>query len=542
MRWLVVLLLGLTSLAQASEARACSCMRLSPSEGLSSSHAVFTGEVIEIQPNQATRFGGLEITLRVERVWKGDPKNEIKVHTAGSSAACGYSFVEGKKYLVYALRDDADPMRVSLCSRTALVEDAKEDLDFLGKPSHQFEDWSRRRNKDKCAAAPGNTDGPGFGLLALVLIGAVLAVRRLPHLLLLGALAVSLVGCKTTPAKPALMANMAKDDLTVYQLRAMDYEYAAQFAQLVAVCVLDIVAHSDDKHVIDRVYQWRMWASPQARAAAFDQDPFAGLLELWVLASQQRHYFAEGGGKSSFGDQRECALKTTRHLEQEAELLASRVMSVHDLRITTESVREWVDDHPIEGQLFVRPSARADLAGLVPQEKYGGLQAVGSMEETLRDLSDRMTILTVQMPVEGRWQAEYLAHALFEDRMQDPADSVVDAMEDITAFLGEFEGALSAQTATLLDGFAKERLAVFDALGEERAEILSAIEQKRLSIMTSLDEQLISATAELGDMGRGLIDHFFVRLIEVLAVMGVVMILTVLLVLVALRKRGTSND
>ena len=69
-------------------------MQLSPSEGLTSSHAVFTGEVTDIEPNEATRFGGLEITLRVERVWKGDPNEEIKVHTAGSSAACGYTFVE----------------------------------------------------------------------------------------------------------------------------------------------------------------------------------------------------------------------------------------------------------------------------------------------------------------------------------------------------------------------------------------------------------------------------------------------------------------
>ena len=42
------------------------------------------------------------------------------------------------------------------------------------------------------------------------------------------------LGCNTAPSKPSLMANMAKDDLTVYQLRAMDYEYASRFAQLVS--------------------------------------------------------------------------------------------------------------------------------------------------------------------------------------------------------------------------------------------------------------------------------------------------------------------
>ncbi|MBW2381457.1 MAG: hypothetical protein JRG70_18255, partial [Deltaproteobacteria bacterium] len=54
--------------------------------------------------------------------------------------------------------------------------------------------------------------------------------------------------------------------------------------------------------------------------------------------------------------------------------------------------------------------------------------------------------------------------------------------------------------------------------------------------------QLLSATTELDQVGRGLIDHFFVRLIEVLAVVGVASFLTVLLVLAVLRRRSSRND
>jgi MYXO-CTERM domain-containing protein len=157
-------------------------MKLNPSEGLSSSHAVFTGEVTGIEPNEATRFGGLEITLRVKEVWKGAVEAEVKVRTAGSSAACGYNFVKGETYLVYALNDDADPMRVSLCSRTALVENAKEDLDFLGKPSHRFDADTRskkERRKDNCSASPGTSAGSSLGWMALLLAGTALTRRRL---------------------------------------------------------------------------------------------------------------------------------------------------------------------------------------------------------------------------------------------------------------------------------------------------------------------------------------------------------------------------
>ncbi len=94
------------------------------------------------------------------------------------------------------------------------------------------------------------------------------------------------------------MANMAKGDVTVPQLRAINYEYAARFGQLVSTSVLDIVEASDKLEVFNHAYQWQMWAASQARGASFDHDPFAGMLELWALAGQQRKHFTEGGGKT----------------------------------------------------------------------------------------------------------------------------------------------------------------------------------------------------------------------------------------------------
>lgn len=161
-------------------------MKVTPSEGLSSSFAVFTGEVTKIEPNTTTKFGGVEITLQVKKVWKGDLGEQVQVRTAGSSAACGYNFVKGETYLVYADRDEADPMRVSLCSRTALVANAEEDLDFLGKPAQELDSSLRRKSKHdeankkgNCSASPGPTGRAGIGWLLLLLSGAALLLRRI---------------------------------------------------------------------------------------------------------------------------------------------------------------------------------------------------------------------------------------------------------------------------------------------------------------------------------------------------------------------------
>ena len=127
-----------------------------------------------------------------------------------------------------------------------------------------------------------------------------------PVRLVLLTVVLAALGCATTPAKPTLMANTAKDEITVYQLRALDYEYASQFGQLVAACVESITASGIDDATRHHAHQWRLWAAPQARFAAFDQDPVAGVVELWVLAVQQNDFFRDGTGKDWFGPEHEC--------------------------------------------------------------------------------------------------------------------------------------------------------------------------------------------------------------------------------------------
>lgn len=351
-----------------------------------------------------------------------------------------------------------------------------------------------------------------------------------------------LVGCGGAPSRPPLMAQMTQRDVTVSRLRAMDYEYAARFGQMVAAAALDIIERAEDAEVRDRAYQWRMWAMPQARAAAFDQDPFAGLLELWVLARQQHEYLTEGRGSQAFADQQELAVATSAELLGNVRKIAASTMEADRFERLSQKIDAWITNHPMEGRFFVRPTARADLAALVSEQSRGGLKAVGSIEETFRDLNDRLTILTSQLPEEARWQAEYLVNALFEERFRDHADSLVDAMQGITVFLGELEGTLDARTTELLERLRQERIAIFESIGQERDIILAGVEEQRLSMMTEVDAQLITTTAKLDEVGRGLIDHFFTRLIEVLAAMGLFVLATMAVVLVVVRKRRARED
>ncbi|MGE3074191.1 MAG: hypothetical protein AB7N24_13135 [Dehalococcoidia bacterium] len=59
----------------------------------------------------------IEIVLTVDHVWLGDANAVARIRTAASGASCGYTFVTGERYLVFA-KDG----QVNLCSPTTLYD------------------------------------------------------------------------------------------------------------------------------------------------------------------------------------------------------------------------------------------------------------------------------------------------------------------------------------------------------------------------------------------------------------------------------------
>ena len=68
-------------------------------------------------------------------MWKGTVHEDMFITTPPTGGSCGFSFVEGEEYIVYA-SDSAyadDGYTVGICSRTALLRQAQADLDALGE-------------------------------------------------------------------------------------------------------------------------------------------------------------------------------------------------------------------------------------------------------------------------------------------------------------------------------------------------------------------------------------------------------------------------
>jgi len=105
-------------------------MPRSPADALDSASAVFQGRVIAIeQPDQLEI--NYAVRLVVETVWKGAALAEIVVMSRQHDAICGYPFVLGQDYLVYAA-EEREQLAVGLCSGTRPTSKAQADLNVLG--------------------------------------------------------------------------------------------------------------------------------------------------------------------------------------------------------------------------------------------------------------------------------------------------------------------------------------------------------------------------------------------------------------------------
>jgi hypothetical protein len=148
-RSFVILLTAVASFVGiASVSSACTCL---PSSDFypeyMASDAIFLGEVTEISSAAPERPYDVWVTFRVEAYWKGEASATTQLLTADNSASCGYPFVVGTRYLVYATILGDEPtygglpapgaLSAHLCSRTHPTWPDDPDVDLLdsGPPS-----------------------------------------------------------------------------------------------------------------------------------------------------------------------------------------------------------------------------------------------------------------------------------------------------------------------------------------------------------------------------------------------------------------------
>jgi hypothetical protein len=91
-----------------------------------------TSITVEEYPQEGTDYRSQlrRVHFNVQESMRGDPSTEIEVLTGMGGGDCGFGFLVGQSYLVYANRGDGR-LRTSICSGTRLLGKAEEDINYI---------------------------------------------------------------------------------------------------------------------------------------------------------------------------------------------------------------------------------------------------------------------------------------------------------------------------------------------------------------------------------------------------------------------------
>lgn len=135
MRWKAALLaIGACLAVRPAVVLACTCGGSgTPAWGYASAQAVFVGRVVG-QGNTSfslQNHNPVSFDIEVIESWKGVAAPRMTVVTGRGGGDCGLQLHVGDEYVIYAYGDGTTPLAVSMCSRTAPVAQASEDIRYL---------------------------------------------------------------------------------------------------------------------------------------------------------------------------------------------------------------------------------------------------------------------------------------------------------------------------------------------------------------------------------------------------------------------------
>jgi len=213
-----------------------------------------------------------------------------------------------------------------------------------------------------------------------------------------------------------------------------------------------------------------------------------------------------------------------------------------------QRVAAWAEAHPIEAGLSGRESVDAELIRQTEQSDLGTQASVKAIAENLGDITARLDSYNAYMPKEARWQAELLLSDLSRDRDIRSAMSSLavlsrttkGSVEHMPELIAQAHGAVRADVEGQRLGFQaflqEERVQALDSLNQERIATMADVRGERLAatadlraerqiVLDALHNEQVAVMNELQDTSertlqdfdakaRGLIDHFFLRALE----------------------------
>jgi len=366
------------------------------------------------------------------------------------------------------------------------------------------------------------------------------------QLMVVGVLLLGNLACySTTSPNARVLEHQTSASMSVGELRIRVRDLARPFAGAIELTADRILEGTGDPELRRQALKVKTEAIPALFQALYRKDPGAALIDAAAFVEQLRQDFS-----SRYQDR--LTPEQLKLIDETADGMKQKLQAIYlNAGATREEVEEiwarieaWAEKHPIKGNFGIRVPT-SDLAAIASASKAGGLAgSIASTEEDLADFASRADLYAEFLPRQSRWQAEILVDDMLRRgvvgeslRTFQPVDIAVtelpiepevlreELIDDLRREGLSIGSWLHAERIDSLRFLREERLAVMEQLKGERMEIQRALAEEREQILAEISrereasfrdlESIISSAVE--QSRKDLIDHFFVRTAELLA-------------------------
>jgi hypothetical protein len=297
-------------------------------------------------------------------------------------------------------------------------------------------------------------------------------------------LIMAIVGCKTSIERSSMMKQLKVRDVTSQELQIRVSEFSSHFADVVEASADEIMSRTSNPAIRRQALGWKIYAISACQSAATSSDPLMAFIDTWTFILQMADYFETGGGKDVFGELQPIAVNISRSLEAQIMNMVKEKVLPEGFDKTQSFVDSWVREHPIKTQFYTRDSTMPLLTNIYRAGKKGTMATMGSIDQGIRDISDRISFLADNLPRQARWQAEYLMeNTVSGQRLEETLNNVNTLVKSVDRMALVVE-----QSPELID---KERTAVFAGIREERKEVLKSISEQRIETIQEVNKEIL---------------------------------------------------
>ena len=286
--------------------------------------------------------------------------------------------------------------------------------------------------------------------------------------------------------------------------RMLTREFAASFAVRVQVAADGIATRSPDPTTQVNALRWKLGASKASLHSATQMAPMMALLDTWTFAEQMRLFFDTGAGAHLFGEDQSAARATAEALAADAQKLARGVSSDTELARYRDFVERYAREHPLTDLGFARTSV-VDQWAAETNQHASLVETVGSVSQSMSDVSERMRMLGERAPSQAVWEARLamtdaglggadLSRALARadeslDRLSRLAES---SPEQLHAAIAD----LRASMLVVSDRFDQSWAQMMVTVQHEREELAANIREEREAAVLAFDLQRSALTKD----------------------------------------------